>query len=331
MRRREVVLGTACMLAGAAGSRVRPATARDRTGPRHIAVVAGAAAGSNSPYFRAFADELRRLGYSGQDSLRIDYLKRSPDAQELTRKIVETIREGAEIIVANGPEEALRAAMSATREQPIVMIAVDYDPLAKGYIGSLSHPGGNVTGVFFRQIELAQKRVELLREAVPDARRMPLLWDTHSADQYAAVRETLEGSGIPAVSVECREPPYDYEALIGQAGLTPGEALLVMTSPAFFADRDRLSVVTRQKQLATMFGLREWVNAGGLMSYGASIAEMTRLAAYYVDKLLNGARPADLPVIQPTKLELVINLNTAKTLGLTISQPLLARADEVIE
>jgi putative ABC transport system substrate-binding protein len=301
--------------------------------PRHIFFIAGAGARSN-PNIAIFEDELRQLGYSDGRNIAIDYLLRSVDLtpEALTEAIAAQISRGTQVIIAYGPERTLKAAVAATREVPIVMAAVDYDPLAKGYIPSLAHPGGNITGVFFEQIELAAKRLDLFKEAVPDMRRAVMLWDKISADQYEAAHKAAASLGIPTVSLEFRDAPYDYERALAEAGVGSADGLMVMTSPIFtVADRERLAALALQHRLPSMFVFRESVEAGGLMSYGATATEMYRLVARYVGRILKGAKPVDLPVEQPTRFELVINLKTANALGLTIAPSILARADEVIE
>jgi putative tryptophan/tyrosine transport system substrate-binding protein len=212
------------------------------------------------------------------------------------------------------------------------MVAVDYDPLAKRYIASLARPGGNITGVFFQQTDLAAKRLELFKEAVPEMRRAAILWDEISADQFEAAQQAATLLGIATVSLEFRITPYDYEWRLAEAGVGPGDGLIVMTSPIFTTvDRQRLPALALRHRLPSMFVTREQVEAGGLMSYGATTSEMNRLVARVVDRILKGAKPVDLPVQQPTRFELVVNLKTAKELGLTIPPVILARADEVIE
>ena len=319
------------LLAGAVATAALRAIADDA--PRRIFFVAGAGARSN-PNIATFEDEMRRLGYTDARNVTIDYLLRSVDlsSEALTEAIAAQIGRGGEVIVAYGPERTLKSAVAATRSIPIVMAAIDYDPLAKGYIASLARPGGNVTGVFFEQIELAAKRLELFKQAVPDLRRAAMLWDEISADQYEAARQAAVAVGIPGVSLEFRATPYDYERALAEAGVGEGDGLIVMTSPVLSTvDGQRLAAMALQHRLPSMFVFRGPVEAGGLMSYGATGPEMNRLVARYVDRILKGAKPADLPVEQPTRFELVVNLNTAKELGLTIPPSILARADEVIE
>jgi putative tryptophan/tyrosine transport system substrate-binding protein len=310
----------------------RQAAAQDAP-MRRIFFIAGAGVRTNSN-IATFEDEMRRLGYIDGRNIALDYLLRSVDLtpEALAEAITGRIGQGSEVIIAYGPERTLKAAVAATHTIPIVMVAVDYDPLAKRYIASLARPGGNITGVFFQQTDLAAKRLELFKEAVPEMRRAAILWDEISADQFEAAQQAATLLGIATVSLEFRITPYDYERRLAEAGVGPGDGLIVMTSPIFTTvDRQRLPALALRHRLPSMFVTREQVEAGGLMSYGATTSEMNRLVARVVDRILKGAKPVDLPVQQPTRFELVVNLKTAKELGLTIPPVILARADEVIE
>jgi putative ABC transport system substrate-binding protein len=287
---------------------------------------------SPGPGYRAFVEQLRVLGYEEGRNLQIDYVQlHSTDPERSLAMTAELVGRGVDAIRAGGPEFVLKTAVAATKTVPIVMVATDYDPLARGYVASLARPGGNVTGVFLQQIELTPKRLEFLTQTVPDLTRVVALWDRNSADQFEAAREAARSLKIQLDGIECANPPYDYERVL--AGVDGGhrDVLLPMTSPLFMEDRQRLAVVARDHRLPSMFAFREWIDAGGLISYGASLIDMNRLAADYVDRIAKAHQPADLPVQQPTKFELVINLKTAQSLGLTIPPAILARADEVIE
>lgn len=284
------------------------------------------------PGTRAFEEQLRQFGYEEGRNLHLDFLQLfGADIDRVAEMAAELVGRGADAILAGGPEIALKSAMAATRTLPIVMVAIDYDPLARGYIGSLARPGGNVTGVFYQQIELTAKRFELLVQTVPELARVFVLWDRATTDQFEAAREAAQWLKIPVAGIECANPPYDYEHEL--AGVYGGrrEVLLQTTSPFFMADRRRLAAVALDHRLPSIFGFREWADAGGLMSYGPSLTGMYRLAAGYIDRVLKGAKATDLPIEQPTKFELVVNLKTAKALGLTLPPSILARADEVIE
>jgi putative ABC transport system substrate-binding protein len=178
---------------------------------------------------------------------------------------------------------------------------------------------------------LTPKRLQLLTQTVPDLARVVALWDRLSTDQFEAARSAAQGLKITLDGIECTDPPYDYERLLAGVEGRRRDVLLQVTSPLFFQYRQRLSAVALAHRLPSMFAFRQWVDAGGLMSYSASPSDMGRLLADYVDRIAKGAKPADLPVQQPTKFELVINLKTANALGLTIPPSILERADAVIE
>jgi putative ABC transport system substrate-binding protein len=320
----------AVLLAGVTAA-IGPRAAGDATIRRILVVPTGERSWS---HWIAFEDELRRFGYIDGRNLVIDYLPRafemSPPA--LTESIAAQIDHGAEVIIAAGSEHTLAAAVAATQTVPIVMLAVDYDPLTKGYIASLARPGGNITGVSIQAIEVTAKRLDLFKQTVPDLRRVAILTDQNSAATFESARNAAAALGIPVVSLEFRDTPYDYEHALSEAGVGPGDGLMAMNSGVFVTDREKLAKLALRRGLPTMaIGGRESVDAGGLMYYGASLSGMARLAADYVDKILKGAKPADLPVQQPTTFELVVNLKTAQALGLTVPPAILARADEVIE
>src|SRR5262249_43356776 len=217
--RRAVLFGGA-----AAAIALRAASAN---APMHRILAVAWAAGPSWPNWVAFDDELGRLGYSNGRNIAIEHIWRAAELTPpaLTEAIAEQVGHGAEIIIASGSEHTLAAAAAATRTVPIVMIAVDYDPLAKGYIASLARPGRNITGVLLQTIEVTAKRLDLFRAAVPDMRRVALLWDRNSADTYEAAAKAAATLGVAPVSVEFRDPPYDYERALGDAGVGPGDGL----------------------------------------------------------------------------------------------------------
>jgi putative ABC transport system substrate-binding protein len=221
--------------------------------------------------------------------------------------------------------------MAATKTIPIVMAAIDYDPLALGYVSGLARPTGNVTGIFLEQIELAAKRLQLVKDAFPAINKAMVLWDRLSADQWRATRDNAAKFGFDLASIELRDYPYDYARALAQAPPEHRGFLFVMTSPLLARDRDRLVQFTLLNRLPAMFVFREFVDLGGLASYGPSRTTMSRRTADYVHRIARGAKPSDLPIERPTIFELVINQRTAKALGLEFSQAMLLRADVVIE
>jgi len=294
----------------------------------HIGIVAGTP--RSNPEHAAFEERLRELGYVEGRNLTIEFV-RDTDTDRLAAAVGEFARRGIDVIVTGG-QDVLKAAITATaaRSTPVVFRAVDFDPLAKGYIASLSHPGGNLTGVVFEQPELNAKRLDLLTQAAPHITRIILLYDVASLDQRDAVTNAASGLGIPLQAIERHSPPYDYEEALAGTDGARGDALMT-TSSAFGGPAAAIAEAALRHRLPSIGVLRRSAEAGFLMSYGPNVSDMFRIAADYVDKILKGVKPADLPVQQPTKFELVINLKVAREIGVTIPPAILARADEVIE
>jgi putative ABC transport system substrate-binding protein len=293
------------------------------------AVSAGAP--RSSPHWVAFAQRLGELGYVEGRNLSIEFRSADGRPERFPDLMSELVRLGVDVILPVGPEASLRAAQKATTTVPIVVVAIDYDPIARGYVGSLARPGGNTTGLFLRQPELTPKRIELLREAVPEIRHVVVFWDAFSADQLKEAEASARSAGLQLQRFEFRDPPYRFDASMKGVARQQAGALLGLASPIFFRQRAELAEMAIKYRLPAIVPFREAAEAGVLMSYGASLPNMLRRAAEYIDRILKGARPADLPMEQPTKFELVINLKTAKALGLTIPPSLLQRADQVIE
>jgi putative tryptophan/tyrosine transport system substrate-binding protein len=284
----------------------------------------------SAPIWVAFEQRLAELGYQEGRNLTFEFIQ-IPSYEGYESGFRELVARKVDIIFHGAAELGLKWALKATTTLPIVIVATDYDPLAHGYVTSLARPGGNITGVFPQQIELAKKRLQMFKEALPDLQTATMFWDASSEDQWNAISATAEEFGLRLVGVELREQPHDYEAALAQAPPDHRGALITPTSPAFYRDRQRLAELALRYRIASLFGFREWVEAGGLLSYGSNISAMFRRAADYVDRIAKGAKPADLPIEQPTKFELILNLRTARAIGITISPMTLVRADEVIE
>jgi putative tryptophan/tyrosine transport system substrate-binding protein len=282
-------------------------------------------------FWVAFDQRMRELGYIEGQNLTVDFINLNGQIDRYGEATKELVRRNVDIIIAPGNELALRSALAATDSLPIVITAVDYDPLALNYVTSLARPGRNVTGVFFQQIDLAVKRLELTRETFPDMRAATALWDRISADQWKAVQGAGAALGMQLTGIELRERPFDYEQALAQVPPDRRGTFLALMSPVFYQDRDRIGDVLVRHRMPSMFGSREFVEAGGLVSYGPSLAGMYRRAAEYVDRIARGAKAAELPIEQPTKFELVVNLKTANAIGVTLPTSILLRADEVIE
>ncbi len=274
---------------------------------------------------------LRDLGYVEGKSIAFEERSSEARNERLADLASELVRLKVNIIVTRGTPETL-AAKQATTTIPIV-IAGAGDPVRSGLVSSLAHPGGNVTGLTVLGPGLAAKRLDLLKEAVPNMSRVAFLWNPANPDQKSSFNEVQAGAralGVTLQSVEARSREELEQALAMLKQSRPS-ALLMTADGVHQRYIGRIVAFTSETRLPAMYQLKEAVDRGGLMSYGASLPNLGRLTASYVDKILKGAKPSDLPVEQPTKFELVINLKTAKTLGLTIPQSLLVRADEIIQ
>jgi putative ABC transport system substrate-binding protein len=280
--------------------------------------------------YQAFSDELRENGFSEGQNLIIEY-RWSDDQRGVSVAGAELLRANLDLIVAQGSEAALKAVIDASRPIPIVVQAINYDPIARGYVASLARPGGNITGLFYQQAELAAKKVELLTQAVPGRTSLGILWDALVTDELEAAQRAAKALRLEFHALKLENPPYNFTAAFQTVAQTGAQMLLVLSSPLFALYRRQIAELTIEHRLPTMFTFKTYVAAGGLMSYGVDTLVMHRRTAEFVAKILKGAKPADLPVEQPTKFELAINLKTAKALSVTLPQNMLVAADEVIE
>jgi putative ABC transport system substrate-binding protein len=281
--------------------------------------------------YPAFRDELRKRGFIDGRNLVMEFRSTRQEASRLLADAAELVRSNVDLIVAAGPEVALKAALAASSTVPVVMWANNFDPFSHGYVQSLARPGGNVTGLFTRQPELAAKQVEILKETFPDRTRLTVLWDAISADQLSGAERAAKSLHLTLRAIKFENPPYDIAAAFHRMAEGDPEMLLVLSSPLFGPHNKEIAEETLRSRLPAMFIFKYYVEDGGLMSYGIDIKSDFRRLAEYVAKILNGATPADLPVQTPTKFELIVNLKTAKAIGIELPTSLLLRADEVIE
>jgi putative tryptophan/tyrosine transport system substrate-binding protein len=286
-------------------------------------------AGSSS--YQAFLDEMQIHGFTNGQNLAVDFRRLEQDMAGLSADMAELLRLNVNVLVTQGTEPALKAALGATRTVPIVMIATNFDPFAGGYVKSLARPGGNVTGLFLRQTELAEKQTELLLEAVPDKKRLGILWDLISTAQFNAAERRAKAFGLQVYSLKLENPPYDFDAAFRTLVEASSQMLLVLSSPYFTPSRARIAELAILNRLPTMFIFKTYAEAGGLLSYGADYIAMHRQAATQVVKILRGTKPADIPIEQPNRFEFVLNLKTAKAIGIELPTSILLRADEIIE
>jgi putative ABC transport system substrate-binding protein len=274
---------------------------------------------------------LREIGYVEGKNIVFEYRFAEDQNERLPGLAAELVRSRVDIIVAHG-SPAILAVKEATRTIPVVMVGPG-DPVGTGFVASLARPGGNITGVSNTDVGVAAKRLELLKAALPKLSRVIALRNPTNPAAELLFRETQAAArtlGIEIHLIDVRDPG-ELERAFSMMAKARAEALIVIADPMFLSQRARIANLAMTKRLPSVFARNENVEAGGLLSYGAVLGEVYRHAATYVDKILKGAKPGDLPVEQPTKFELVINLKTAKALGLTIPQSVLSRADEVIQ
>jgi putative ABC transport system substrate-binding protein len=295
-----------------------------------IGILATGTQRTAAPY-PALERALRDLGLVDGQNVRIEFRMAEGQMERLPGLAAELVRSNVDVLVAGGTLPSLEAARKASSVVPIVMIAVDFDPFATKFVSSLNRPGGNITGVFVRQIELTAKRMELLKEIVPKARRIAILSDDFTVDQLKMAESTARSFGLLLQPIEFRKLPYDYVAAFGSAAKERSGAALVTVGPIFWRDRVRVIEVARRQRIPTMFPLPEFADAGGLIAYGAKLEVTFASAAPYIDKILKGVKPADLPIEQPKSFELVVNKKTANAIGVTIPPSVLLRVDRVVE
>ena len=242
------------------------------------------------------ASELRKLGFVEGQNLTIAYRHHNVPGADIPKLAAELVQMNVDVLVADGPEAILQAAVGATDKIPIAMIAVNFDPIARGYISGLAHPGRNVTGVFFESIELVQKQLDLLKQALPGRDRAAALYDELSADQFAAAKQVAETLHLEFLGMKLENPPYDFDAAFRLLAQHSPDMLLVLSSAHFTTSAPHLATLAIQQHLPTMFTFKRYVQAGGLMSYGVDYVDMHRQIASFLDKILNGENPANIPV-----------------------------------
>jgi ABC-type uncharacterized transport system substrate-binding protein len=329
MKRREFIT----LLGGAAASWSLAARAQQPERVRRIGFLGPAIATPSSmflPQYEAFLAQLRVLGFMEGRNLIVTYGE-ADDPRGLSAVATDLMRAQPDLIVVSGTEVMLQAVRAANHTVPTVLIAVNFDPIARGYVSSLARPGGNITGVVFQQLELAQKQVELLTQAFPGKTRLATLFDAQTVDQYSAAERSAKSLNLQIQGQKLEKLPYDFDAAFRSVVAGGAQMVLVQSSPHFIPHQYRIADLAKVHRLPTMFLIRYYVEAGGLMSYGVDFPPMFRRTAEYVAKILQGAKPADLPIEQATKFEMVINLKTAKAIGIELPTSILLRADEVIE
>ena len=324
MRRRDFVILLGCAMCE------RPAAVRAQQ--KAMPVIGYLSSTSPGPYVAMYRQALSEMGYAEGQNLAIEYRWAQGRPDRLPALAADLVDRKVDLIAAFGGIVSARAAKNASSTIPIVFL-IGTDPVADGLVISFARPGGNLTGVTLLIEALYGKRLELLSELVPQARVIALLVNPNGINSEGVIQEVQEAARARRLQLHIwkADSEAEIDAAFASLARQHADALLVSSNPFFDIHRDQLLALATHHAVPAIYAWREFATSGGLISYGASLADVYRQLATYTGKILKGAKPADLPVQQPTKFDLVINLNTAKTLGLTVPQSILASADEVIE
>jgi putative ABC transport system substrate-binding protein len=323
MKRREFIT----LLGGAAAA--WPLAARAQSQPKMLRVGFVGIQPRESWLYATFLERMTELGYQEGRNFTFEYIQ-TPNIEGYEKGYRELAARKVDVFLAVGNERALRAALSAAEGRPIAFLAIDFDPLAKGYVASLSQPGGNVTGIFVRQLELAAKRVEIAREAFPSAKVVGIAFDTVSREQRDAAAEAARKLGLEPRMIEMKGQ-HGYGSAFDAMHDARGQPIILPAGPMFFRDREAIAQALRERRIPSIAAFRENSEAGVLISYGFDLVGLFRDIAGYVHLIARGTNPSETPIKQSVRVHLAVNLKTAASLGVSLSDAFVARADEVIE
>jgi putative ABC transport system substrate-binding protein len=323
MKRRRFLIGG--MLGAMGFSRAAAQTRRAKIGMLSARPLRG------SFYVSAVVQRLAELGYGERTGTVFEVRSADGKVDQYPRLARELVEQKCDVIFAIGPVYTARALQDARSQAPVVFLAVDYDPLDKRIITSLGRPSGNITGVYIPQAELAAKRMQIMHEVVPAARRFLVFVDVYSMDQIAAVRKAAEAARVELTVIEFLKPPYDYPSAFEAGRKAQVEALIGLASPVFAANAAALSAFLVKYRLPGAASSVPHAEAGFLISYGADVTKVSRRVAEIGARILKGAKPADIPVEQADEFELAVNAKTARALDVRIPESVLARATRIVQ
>ena len=321
MKRRAFIT----LLGGAAAA--WPLVARAQQQPKMLRVGFVGIQPREAPVYTNFLKRMAELGYQEGRNFAFDYIQ-TPDVEGYERNYRELAVRKVDVFLAVGTEQALRAALLAAEGKPIVLLAIDFDPVARGYVASLSRPGGSVTGIFVRQLELAAKRVEIAREAFPRATVLGIAFDTISREQRDGAAEAARKLGLEPRMIEVKSQ-QDYGGAF--SAMARGQPIILPASPMFFRDREAIAQALLERRIPSIAAFRENLEAGALISYGFDLMGLFYDIASYVHRIAGGAKPSDTPIEQSPRFYMAVNLKTAALLGISLSDVFIARANEVRE
>jgi len=322
MKRREFIT----LLGGAAAW---PLAARAQQQPKMLRIGFVGMQPRQSPLYANFLKRMAELGYQEDRNFTFDYIQTS-NIEGYEKNYRELARRKADVFLAVGNEPALRAALSAAEGKPIAFLAIDFDPLAKGYVTNLSRPGGNLTGIFVRQLELAAKRVEIAREVFPRATVVGIAFDAVSREQRDATAEAARKLGLEPRMIEL-SGEQGYAGAFGTMADARGQPIILPAGPTFLRDRAAIAQALLERRVPSVAAFRENTEAGALISYGFDLMGLFYDIASYVHRIAGGAKPSDMPIEQSPRFYMAVNLKTAASLGLSLSDVFVARANQVIE
>jgi putative ABC transport system substrate-binding protein len=323
MERREFI----SLLGGAAVA--WPLAARAQQQPTMLRVGFVGIQAREAPLYTNFLRRMAELGHQEGRNFTFDYIQ-TPDIEGYEKNYRELAARKVDVFLAVGNERALRAALSAADGRPIVFLAIDFDPLTKGYVANLSHPGGNVSGIFARQLELAAKRVEIAREAFPRATVVGIAFDTVSQEQGDTAAEAARKLGLEPRMIEVKGE-QGYAGAFGAMDDARGQPIILPASPMFFRDRAAIAQALLERRIPSIAAFRENMEAGALISYGFDLMGLFYDIASYVHRIAGGAKPSDMPIEQSPRFYMAVNLKAAALLGVSLSDVFVARANEVRE
>jgi putative tryptophan/tyrosine transport system substrate-binding protein len=315
-------------LATLGGAAAWPLALRAQQQPKMLRVGFVGIQPRESPFYTNFLKRMAELGYQEGRNFAFEYIQ-TLDIEGYQKNYRELAARKVDVFLAVGNEPALRAALSAADGRPIAFLAIDFDPLAKGYVASLSRPGGNVTGIFVRQLELAAKRVEIAREAFPRATVIGIAFDTVSREQRDAAAEAARKLGLEPRMIEVKQ--QDYGGAFNAMDDARGQPIILPAGPMFFRDREAIAQALLVRRIPSIAAFRENMEAGALISYGFDLMGLFYDIASYVHQIARGARPSDMPIEQSPRFYMAVNLKTAASLGVSLSDVFIARANEVRE
>ena len=323
MRRRDFFT----LVGGAAAA--WPLAARAQQEPKMLRVGFVGMQPREFPLYANFLKRMAELGYQEGRNFTFDYIQ-TPDIEGYEKNYRELAARKVDVFLAVGNERALRAALLAAEGRPIAFLAVDFDPLARGYVASLSRPGGNVTGIFVRQVELAAKRIEIAREAFPHATVVGIAFETVSPEQRDAAAEAARKFGLEPRLIEVKGE-QDYARAFGAMDDARGQPVILPAGPTFLRDRVAIAQALLERRIPSIAAFRENMEAGALISYGFDLMGLFYDIASYVHRIAGGANPSDMPIEQSPRFYMAVNLKTAALLGVSLSDVFIARANEVRE